>query len=241
MRAYYDPHIHSCPSPCGDSEMSPINIVNMAKLKKLYVIALTDHNSSKNCPAFLSAAKKTGIQAIPGMELCTAEECHVICLFPNLRAALEFDAVVEATLPDIQNRPEIFGEQVIVDADESAIGAFPTMLTADTSIGIDEISGIVRSLGGIAFPAHIDRPSYSVISVLGTVLDAGFSAFEVSDHGSVKTLPASYPILKDRPILLNSDAHRLEDISEPAGWIELDTLSPEGVISALLAGCAWGV
>ena len=240
MRAYYDPHIHSCPSPCGDSEMSPINIVNMAKLKKLDIIALTDHNSSKNCPAFLSAAKKAGIQAIPGMELCTAEECHVICLFPNLRAALEFDALFEAELPDIQNRPEIFGEQVIVDADESAIGAFPTMLTADTSIGIDEISGIVRRLGGIAFPAHIDRPSYSVISVLGTVPDARFSAFEVSTAAASDTA-RELPNPKGRPILLNLDAHRLEDISEPAGWIELDTLSPEGVISALLAGCAWGV
>jgi PHP family Zn ribbon phosphoesterase len=241
MKVYYDLHIHSCLSPCGDQDMTPQNIVNMAKLKNLDIIALTDHNSCKNCPAFLSAAEKAGIYALLGMELCTAEECHVVCLFPNLDAALEFDALVESTLPDIKNSPDVFGEQIIMNSDDSVAGVFPTLLSTASSIGIDEVTGLVHKYGGIAFPAHIDRPSYSVISVLGTVPDAGFSVFEVSGLNSIKALSSSYPMIRDCPVLYNSDAHYLQNISEPGPWLDLEFLSPKSVISALQSGCLWGI
>ena len=105
MKVRYDLHIHSCLSPCGDRDMTPNNIVNMALLAGLDMIALTDHNSCKNCPAFLRVAEQAGLVALPGMELCTAEECHVVCLFPTLDAAMAFDAMVETTLPPEENRP----------------------------------------------------------------------------------------------------------------------------------------
>ncbi len=99
MRLYYDLHIHSCLSPCGDSDMTPNNIVNMARLADLNLIALTDHNSCRNCPAILAAARGSGLTVLPGMELCSAEEAHVVCLFPTLEAAEAFDAAVLPTLP----------------------------------------------------------------------------------------------------------------------------------------------
>ena len=100
---YYDLHLHSCLSPCGDNDMTPSNIAGMAALKGLDVIALTDHNSCRNCPALLRAAAHFGLVALPGMELCTMEEVHVLCLFANLNDALDFDAAVYPHILPISN------------------------------------------------------------------------------------------------------------------------------------------
>ena len=152
MKVYYDLHIHSCLSPCGDEDMTPNNIVNMARLAGLDMIALTDHNSCKNCPAILKVAERAGIVALAGMELCTAEECHVVCLFPDIGAAMEFDAMVEKTLPPIRNRPDAFGEQVIMDDGDKAAGSYETLLITASSISIDDVARIVGEYRGIALP-----------------------------------------------------------------------------------------
>ena len=112
---FYDLHIHSCLSPCGDGDMTPANIAGMAAVKGLDVIALTDHNSCRNCPAAMRHAEALGITLIPGMELTTSEEVHVVCLFPSLEAAMDFDSYVYAHLLPVKNRPDIFGEQLILD------------------------------------------------------------------------------------------------------------------------------
>ena len=118
MAFSYDFHIHSCLSPCGDDDMTPANIAGMASVKGLSVIAVTDHNSCKNCPAVLKAAEDCGITAIAGMELCTAEEVHVVCLFKSLEAALDFDSYVHRHIMPIKNRPDIFGRQQIMDEND---------------------------------------------------------------------------------------------------------------------------
>ena len=110
-----DLHIHSCLSPCGDEEMTPYNLVNMAKVMGLDILALTDHNSSLNCPAAARAAEEAGIAFVPGMELTTSEEVHVVCLFPYVDSALAFSDYVAERLPKIKNRLDIFGEQLIMD------------------------------------------------------------------------------------------------------------------------------
>ena len=115
---FYDLHIHSCLSPCGDDDMTPANLVGMAAVKGLDVIALTDHNSCWNCPAALYHGKNYGVTVIPGMELTTAEEVHVICLFPTLEDALAFDAYVYERLLPVPNREDIFGKQQIMDKKE---------------------------------------------------------------------------------------------------------------------------
>ena len=112
---YYDLHLHSCLSPCGDNDMTPSNIAGMAALKGLDVIALTDHNSCRNCPALLRAAAHFGLVALPGMELCTMEEVHVLCLFANLNDALDFDAAVYSHILPIDNDEALFGQQLYYD------------------------------------------------------------------------------------------------------------------------------
>ena len=109
----YDLHIHSCLSPCGEDDMTPANIAGMAKVIGLDVIALTDHNSCKNCPAIVRAAQEYGITVLCGMELCTAEEVHVLCYFPTLDNAMDFDSYVYGCIPDLPNTPALFGNQLL--------------------------------------------------------------------------------------------------------------------------------
>ena len=242
MKITYDLHMHSCLSPCGDEDMTPHNIVNMAKLSGLDIIALTDHNSCKNCPALLRVAQRAGLVAVPGMELCTAEEIHVVCLFPDLEAAMAFDAMVETTLPPIGNRPDIFGSQTIMDENDNPVSDYPVMLTTGSSLGVDEVAALVRQYGGAAFPAHIDRPSFSLTASLGTVPELGFCAHEISRLGDADVLTAHYPVLQGGPLLRNSDAHMLAHIQDPGPWLELPECTPQALIDALnvKTNDAWG-
>ena len=120
-RYYYDLHVHSCLSPCADDDMTPANIAGMASLKGLTLLALTDHNSCGNCPAFFDACKAFGIVPVAGMELTTAEDIHLIVLFPTLEQAMDFDKEVHRRIIPVKNRPEIFGNQRIVDCDDNVL------------------------------------------------------------------------------------------------------------------------
>lgn len=242
LRVYYDLHIHSCLSPCGDSDMTPNNILNMALLAGFDMIALTDHNSCKNCPAIWEAARGSGLAVVPGMELCTAEEAHVVCLFPTLEAALAFDASVRPTLPPVTNRPDIFGEQLILDAEDNITGRMETLLTTASSISVDHVLPLARSFGGTAFPAHIDRPSYSIPAALGDIPPLGFRAMEITRQGDIPTLCGQYAELAGKPLLLDSDAHYLHQIGDPSAWFDLPEKSPEALIAALdgRLPCEWG-
>lgn len=242
MKVHYDLHIHSCLSPCGDEDMTPNNIVNMAKLCGLELIALTDHNSCKNCPALLKAAAKAGITAVAGMELCTAEECHVVCLFPSPDSAMDFDAYVSAALPPIQNNPAAFGEQWIMNENDEVVGREDLLLITASSISVDRVTETVRKYGGTAFPAHVDRPSYSVTASLGTIPSVGFRATEISPNGDAASLAVQYPEMRGKPVLFNSDAHYLEQIQEAGPWLDLPECTPKALIAALNGKipCSWG-
>ena len=241
MRIYYDLHIHSCLSPCGDADMTPCNIVNMARLAGLSAIALTDHNACGNCPAVLEAAKGTGLTVLPGMELCTSEEAHVVCLFPTLEAAQAFESRVQPTLPPVKNRPEIFGEQLILDAEDTIVGRSDAFLAGASGISVDEAAALARSFGGTAFPAHIDRPSFSVPAALGDIPSVGFAAAEVTAMGDPAELAARYPVIRGLPLLLDSDAHYLHQIQEAGPYLELPENTPDVIIAALdgRRSCGW--
>ena len=159
MKLRYDLHLHSCLSPCGDTDMTPNNIVGMAKLLGYDIIALTDHNSCLNTPAAVKVGQRLGVTVVPGMELCTREEAHVVCLFPTVEAALAFGERVREKSPEILNRPEIFGEQLVLDEEDQVIGKEEKLLIAAADIGIYEVLPLARSYGGTAFPAHVDKDS----------------------------------------------------------------------------------
>ena len=231
---YYDLHIHSCLSPCGSEDMTPYNIAGMAALKGLDVIAVTDHNSCRNCPAVLAAAEEYGVLALPGMELTTSEEVHAVCLFETLEAALAFDAYVHERILPIRNKEEIFGRQEIYGLEDAVVGIEETLLISATSISFEGLWELVDSFGGVMLPAHVDKPANSLISNLGFVPeDSRFTAAELHDMRNLHGLLKQNPYLAGCRIISSSDAHYLEDIREPELTIEVKERSAAGVLEAL--------
>lgn len=236
MKCYYDFHIHTALSPCGDDDMTPNNIVNMAVLKGLDAIAITDHNSAKNVPACIECAKDKPLVVIPGMEIETAEEIHMLALFDNADALMRLDKIVSENLPDIKNREDIFGEQIIYDSNDNPIGREENMLVTATALDIATVAGIVRRLGGVAIPAHIDKSSYSIVSNLGFIPDEQeFSAVEVKDPLKIDKLSESNKLDKYL-IIHNSDAHYLWDIHEKEFFVNVDNISELDIINKLRCG-----
>ncbi len=221
---YYDLHIHSCLSPCGDDDSTPNNIAGMATISELDIVALTDHNTCKNCPAFFAAAEKYGIIPIAGMELTSAEDIHVVCLFESLDDALKFDEFVYTKRILIKNRPEFFGEQLILNENEEVVGKEEFLLSNATSLSLEEILPCVKSFGGIAYPAHIDRDANGIVAILGTVpKDTAYRLFEINSKEKVGEFAALYEIPKNR-FIVSSDAHSLEGIRDKENYF----LLPEG-------------
>lgn len=233
MKCYYDFHIHTALSPCGDDDMTPNNIVNMAVLKGLDAIAITDHNSAKNVPACIECAKDKPLVVIPGMEIETAEEIHMLALFDNADALMRLDKIVSENLPDIKNREDIFGEQIIYDSNDNPIEREENMLVTATALDIAAAAGIVRQLGGVAIPAHIDKSSYSIVSNLGFIPDGQeYSAVEVKDPLKIDKLSESNKLDKYL-IIHNSDAHYLWDIHEKEFFVDVDNISELDIINKL--------
>ena len=231
---YYDLHIHSCLSPCGDDDMTPANIAGMAAVKGLDVITLTDHNSCKNCPAILKHGEEYGITVIPGMELTTAEEVHVVCLFPALGDAMAFDGYVYEHLLPIKNREDIFGKQQIMDADDQVTGNVERLLIGATDISFDQVFGLVESYRGIAYPAHIDKSTTSLLSNLGFVPpDSSFTCAEISTFEHLHQIQKEHPYFLQCKMLSSSDAHYLEDIREPDYQIYAKSRAAKDILEGL--------
>lgn len=220
-----DLHVHSCLSPCGDEDMTPGNIVGMALLNGLNVVALTDHNSTANCPAFFKIAKSHGIIPIAGMELTTAEDVHVVCLFRDLQSALDFGAYVDANRFKIKNEPDIFGRQLITDENDEACGQEEYLLINASYLSLEDAHREVTSRGGVCYPAHIDRSSSGIISMLGDFPpEPHFTAFELNDMASLDDCLDKHPLLKERELVhvVSSDAHYLTDISEEGFAVDIE-------------------
>lgn len=220
---YYDLHIHSCLSPCADDDMTPNNIAGMATLKGLQIVALTDHNSCKNCPAFFEACRSNGIIPIAGMELSTAEDIHLVCLFEDLNQALAFDEVIQTHLPSIKNREDIFGNQLILDGEDQLVGTEETLLISATDLWIQEALDLARSFGAHVHPAHIDRESNGIVSILGDIPpEYNFGCFEFNDSDRISDYRARFSMIEKDAVLVCSDAHHLWDINEAENKIMLD-------------------
>ena len=231
----YDLHIHSCLSPCGDDDMTPANIAGMAAIKGLDVIALTDHNACRNCPALMAAAEEYGVLAIPGMEINTSEEVHAVCLFPTLEAALNFDGYVYDRLMKFPNKAEIFGKQQIYNQEDQVEGEEENLLINSADISFDRLWELVQSYGGVMFPAHTDKGANSLIANLGFVPpDSRFTTAEVKDLKKLHQLRRENPYLEKCKIISNSDAHYLEHINEPDLTFPVHEKSIRGVLDALM-------
>lgn len=205
-------------SPCGDEDMTVANIAGMAYLKELGIVALTDHNTAKNAPSFFEACEHYGIVPVAGVEVTTAEEIHLLCLFPTLEDAMRFDAELDGYRLKIKNKPEIFGEQLIVNTDDEVVGYDDYLLTVATMLSLDDAVSLARSYGAACMPAHIDRPSNGILAILGSMPEEPeFHYVELRDRSKREECGA-----ESLHVIVNSDAHRLEDINEPENTIKLD-------------------
>ena len=221
-RVACDFHLHSCLSPCGDNDMTPANIAGMASLKGLGALALTDHNTSKNCPAFFKACEALGILPFAGMEMTTAEDIHMVALFPTLEEAMTFDGFVESQRIRIKNRPEIFGDQRVVDEEDNILSEEPDLLINALMMDLAACAEKVREYGGLAYPAHIDKHSNGIIATLGFLPEEpSFSCYEIHDRNHIEDYRTRFS-LGNAGIITSSDAHYLWDIAEGESAMTLD-------------------
>jgi len=223
---FCDLHIHSCLSPCGSDDMTPSNICGMAMLKGLGMIAVTDHNSARNLPAAQACADAYGLLLIPGMEITTREEVHLLGYFPTVDAALEFSEFLRGHMPPKKNRPSLFGNQLVMDEDDQVVAEEDALLIGASDLTLDELVRLIREAGGVPVPAHINRGSNGLLINLGFVpAHLNLTAVEVW-----RALPCAHTPQEGRVVLHSSDAHYLGDIQEAEISIEL----PERSVAAFL-------
>ena len=221
-RYFYDLHIHSCLSPCGDDDMTVHNIAGMAAWKGLQIVALTDHNSCGNCRPFYAACKKNGLIPVAGMELTTSEEIHMVCLFEELDQAEAFDRAFQSYRLPVRNKPEIFGNQIYLNESDEPIGTEPLLLPPATTLPIEDAFELAASFGAFCFPAHVDRPANGILGILGDLPDRPvFPVVEYSGNADRKALEEQYPSLRGKRFVTDSDAHYLWDISEAVNGLDL--------------------
>ena len=205
-------HVHTVLSPCAGVEMIPPLIVQKALAKGLNLIAITDHNASENVPAVIKAAEGYDLTILPGMELQTEEEVHVLCLFDRMDQLDRLQVLVNQKLPDIKNNVEFFGEQFIVDHTGEFIRRKERLLINSTSLSFEEAFKEVTEIGGLFIPAHINRQAFGLIDHLGFVPpDLDLEALEISRHISLVEALQKYPQIKDYAIIQSGDVHYLDD------------------------------
>ncbi len=225
IKAALDLHVHSCLSPCAGDDMTPNNIVNMAKLKGLDIISVCDHNHTGNLHAISKAAGEHGLILLPGIELETSEEIHILCYFPSLACAEHMQDILNLNYKNIRNREDIFGTQWIFDAGDNPVKKIDHLLCTSTNLDLYQAVSLVRRLGGIIVPAHVDRESYSILSSLGAIPeDLELKTLELSVNTNREDFLKNHPEYGDCFFIYSSDAHELGRILEKNFIIELDEL-----------------
>jgi len=207
-----DLHVHTVLSPCAAIEMIPPLIVQEALSQGINLIAITDHNATGNISSVIKAAVGTELVVLPGMEVQTKEEVHSLCLFDSLEQAEAWQQIVDANLPGIENKPDFFGEQFVVDETGDFIRREERLLLNSINLSFDQAALKVNQLGGLFIPAHINRKAFGLIANLGLVPDGvQIKALEISRH--INTLDAykSYPQIKGYPLIQNGDVHYINE------------------------------
>lgn len=203
-----DLHIHTLLSPCGDLEMSPVNIVELALQRNLQIIGITDHNTTKHCTLIEKIAAQNGIFTLCGAEVTTKEEVHCLAFFEDKAKLFHFQQYLDEHLADIKNDPKKFGYQVVIDENEMIIEEVEKLLISSINQSLNQLVKKVEELNGLFIPAHIDRSKYSLTSQLGFVPpDLKADAFEVSKFSTPEKIIKDFPWLKDATFIRSSDAH----------------------------------
>ena len=192
--------------------MIPPLIVQKALEKQIDLIAITDHNTSANVEAVQKAARGTGLTVLPGMEVQSREEVHLLTLFESLDALEAWQKEVDASLPDLLNAPDFFGEQFVVDETGDFLRSEPRLLLTSTGFSIDEIFERVKAFGGVVIPAHVERFSFGLFPTLGLLSENwNLLALEISRHITPQKAVGMFPAVRNYPLIQSGDVHRLED------------------------------
>jgi len=229
-----DLHIHTVLSPCGDLEMSPRNIVEMAAEKKLEIIGITDHNSTRQIPVVAELAATRGIFVLRGVEITTREEIHCLAFFPDQATCEQFQLYIDEHQPFIPNKEGAFGYQVVVDANDMILAMEEKLLITALNKGIGDIEKEVHRIGGIFIPAHIDRSVNSIFSQLGFIPHGlKFEALGITCYTTEKKVQEKFKLDESIPLLKDSDAHYPHDIGKGYSCFTLEELTFEEVKLAL--------
>jgi hypothetical protein len=220
VRALADLHNHSCLSPCASLALSPSLLARLARERGLGLVALTDHNSALNCPAFAEACRREAVAPLFGVEACSVEEVHVLCIFGTAEEALGFGGRLRELLTPLPYDPEKLGDQAVVDADEGVLELVGYYLGGALSIGLEELCSEAAGLGAVVIPAHVDRPMFSASSQLGFLPPGPYDAVE-----SMREPPPSLSL--GLAAVSGSDAHYPEHVGRRPFAVEL----PDGALS----------
>lgn len=210
---FYDLHVHSALSPCADNTMTPASIAGFLTLSGADVVAVSDHNSARNLPAAKKACNAFGIKLLPAIEVNTAEEIHLLCYFSEIEQALELGEKIYGTLPDVRADPSVWGSQLVFDENDRVLAKIDKLLTLASGFDIYQMTALIRKLGGIAVPAHVDRDAFSLLSVLGFMPDdLSFSCIELVRPHKYAELTEKKLLPDGLATLVSSDAHNLTQL-----------------------------
>ena len=231
---WVDLHIHSCLSPCADDDMTPANICGMAHIKGLDAIAVTDHNTARNLPYVKEAADYYGLILLPGMEITTKEEVHLLGYFRDVETAVEVGNIFTSHLPPMKNKPDYFGNQLVMNTDDEVVDVEEHLLIGSTDLGLAECTKIIRDHGGAAVPAHINRGHGLLVNLGLFPEEPVFPVVEVRPE-----LPVNEKLISGKRRLWSSDAHHLGDILEAVSALETDRFSLGGLFDAVAGAACW--
>jgi PHP family Zn ribbon phosphoesterase len=234
LKFFADLHVHTALSPCAGDSATPPNIVASAIENGMQMIAVTDHNSAENVEAVVTCGRLHGLKVIPGMEVASREEVHLVCLLGSVANALELQQIVYAALPGGQNRPDTFGRQLVMDGEGNTKSECLRLLMGAADLSLEEIIRAVHRLEGLVIAAHIDRPSFSVIANLGMVPPgAQFDALEISASLTRDDAVARFPFIASFPLVTASDAHFPQEIGSSPTLFLLEKMDLDEMRMAL--------
>ncbi|KKM64908.1 hypothetical protein LCGC14_1496660 [marine sediment metagenome] len=229
-----DLHVHTCLSPCGEDEMTPTAIVRQARKMGLDVIAVCDHNSTRNVDPVRRAGRGEGLAVIGGVEVSSEEEVHVLGLFRDDEGLREMQRVIDENLL-AENTPSLFGQQWLCDERDTIVGRESRLLIGATGLTIEEVVERIHRLGGLAVPSHVDRERFSILSQLGFVPEGlPVDALEVSPLRSLAEATRAFDSIRGFPLIRSSDAHRLAEIGTVSTVFTAAEPSVEELAKALL-------
>jgi hypothetical protein len=237
----FDMHVHTCLSPCGELDMHPSAIVREAAEAGLDGVVICDHHAADNVAAVGRAARAAGCAAVPGMEITTEEEVHVVALLPDAAAAGALQARVEAALPG-RNDPDLFGLQVIADERAGVLGFNPALLAGATTWTLTRAVGEIHRAGGLAVAAHVDRERFGMAGQLGFVPpDLALDAIEISAASAYDAGRRRFADPLRLPAVTGSDAHAPGQIGRALTFLHLERADPAEVHRAIRSEGGRGV